>query len=140
MRQFSADSNWNYCWMTQLPIYFDSLWPVLISYDQEQIVFLLVCYLTMFQYQDHSVNWQNDRWLINYKGFERKQSWPNQGTILAEIWSQIQIQINTLGKQGGADYLSILMTSNPSNDNLCFTKPLYWNVGSKQKVYRKRKT
>lgn len=39
------------------------------------------------EYRLYSVRWYEDWWMINQKGFERKQLCPDRGTILALSWN-----------------------------------------------------
>jgi hypothetical protein len=50
-------------------------------------LFFLVGYLTIvWVARLCSVEWYHDRWMMNWKGFGRKRSWPNQDTIPAFAW------------------------------------------------------
>jgi hypothetical protein len=43
----------------------------------------------------YNVEWWDDRWIMNRKGFRRKRSWPNTGTISALPWKNCVKPRNT---------------------------------------------
>jgi hypothetical protein len=75
---------------TSTPPYVYMVW-CLISYAQGQLCLTLAyCYyyrLNLRQYLHirlHSVEWQDDWWIMNWKGLRRKRSWPNSSDISLE--------------------------------------------------------
>ena len=45
------------------------------------------CFVMLPVYQTTRYTWQDDGWIMNCKGFARKQSWPNQYIIQIFVWN-----------------------------------------------------
>jgi hypothetical protein len=86
------------------------------------------CYCTplIFYIEVNIVIWYDDRWIMNWKGFGRKRSWPNGVTIPAFLWrdwKKIRLSRNT------AKYFSLkwqltierLLLTDPPVDRICST-------------------
>jgi hypothetical protein len=66
-----------------------------------------------------SVEWQDNYWMINCKGFERTRPWHNPGTAPPSGWKPRVTPGRTAGITNGAVYTIIIYTN--INKNKCIT-------------------